>query len=1001
MPSLSITLLGPVQVTSGTGEPITFPYDKVTALLAYLAVEGDRAHRRESLAAIFWPEQDERAARHSLSQALWSLRRAVGDTGDGEPALLLLTRDTVQINPAADIWLDSTAFTTLLAQADLHASAPTHGAHGGLCRHCARQVEQAVDLYRGPFVQEGAGPDSVAFDEWSILIRERLHQAACRAFERLSDHLAQRGDIAAAIARVRRQIELDPLQEDAHRRLIALLATTGQRGAALEQYQQCARLLLDELDVEPEPETTALYLRIRAGTAVPPRHDAPAASSLPTQTTPFVGREREIDAIVSLLDAQQARVITLIGPGGIGKTRLALRAAETQRGTFRDGVHFVPLVGVTDPAMLPGAIAGAIGAAYHGDHEPIEQLVTFLKDREQLIVLDNAEQLVNDAAGPRIIAQLVEHAPRLYLIVTSRERLHLQAEAVFVVDGLDLPDLNVADPTALSASSAVQLFLTAARRTSSASFSTAADLPAIARVCQLVGCMPLGIELAAAWTSVLSPAEIAREIERSLDFLAADLHDIPDRHRSVRAVFDRSWEMLTDDERQVFQCLSVFRNGFQRAAAEWIAGATLPVLAALVGKSLLRRAPDGRYELHELVRQYADARLNTSPDDVHAIRERHGTYFMRMLVDQEARLKGHRQAQALADIQREMDNLRAAWEWAAETRNAAAMLDAIHPYWLFVEVTACYPEGRTIFLMAMDALEGISAPSEVESLAYARLLTAWSSHFIRTGTRDYTIAYLDHAIERLTTLNAERDLGLAFNFRAMFNHARRNFQEEQRDLTASIEHFRQAGDRWGMAYSLNDLGMAHCALGQAGTARELHTQSLAIFRELDDQRGIAFALTNLGIVASSSGEPDDAIRFHREALAIRRAIDHHWGIAINLIQLGNIARRSGYHDEARRCLLDALRIGRDIQSMPAVLSAVSELAILMAETGEWDLSESLTVLQAVAQHPDADAALRTHIANLRTDGEYPIEDDGDGMPVVIVEQATRKLLTGTPALAFV
>lgn len=998
MPSLVPGLLGPVHITRATGEPVVFPYDKVAALLAYLAVERERVHRRESLAALLWPDQDERAARHSLSQALWSMRRAVAN-GDDPLPLLLLTRDTVQLDPASDMQSDVAAFEAHVRAVDEHVN---EHAVDRLCRGCVNHLEQAVALYRGPFMQTGVQPDCVAFDEWVLLTRERLHQSACRSLDGLIRYYDQRGDASMAITHARKLLELDPWREATHRQLMGLLAATGQRSAALEQYERCRRLLRDELGVEPEQETTAEHLRIRAGTLAPPRLAPKTGSSLPAQTTPFVGREQEARQITALLDDRMARVVTLVGPGGIGKTRLAIRVAEAHRRSFRDGVYFVPLAGVTDTAVLASAIAGAIGATFQRDREPLDQLAAYLRERELLLVLDNFEQLVDDPSGPRTVAQLVEQAFGLTVIVTSRQRLHLHAEWIVEIDGLDLPIHAQTDLAATRRAGAVQLFLTAARRSGRA-FVSDSDLPAIVRVCQLVGGMPLGIELAAAWTPVLSVSEIAAEIERSVDFLAADLHDLPDRHRSVRAIFDRSWEMLPEHEQRVFSRLSVFHGGFRREAAEQIAGASLPVLASLTGRSLLRRTPDGRYDLHELVRQYAAARLHDEPSDARAVRDAHGAYYMQYLADQELRLKGLRQARALGEIQQELNNVRAAWGWAVDTHNIGAIAAATHPFWLFVEVTGCYAEGQTILKAAVNLLDSHETTSDGAALARARLMVAWSSHLIRTGTgissNTDVVALLSEAIDALTRLNAHRDLGLALNLRAPFHHAQQNYAQEQDDLRASIDHLRMVGDRWGLAYSLNDLGMVLYVSGDSDAARELHEQSLAIFREIGDQRGVAFALTNLGTMAREAGALIDARRFHEEALSIRQAIRHHWGIATNAIALGGLARQAGEWDQARRLLLDALRIGNDIQALPCVLSALTEIVTLRYESGEWDTFTTVHALSTVAAHPSCHGELRTRIDGLQRDLAFVTSPIAETTALNAIDDLIREMLSGERIMA--
>ncbi|NJM07367.1 SARP family transcriptional regulator, partial [Candidatus Gracilibacteria bacterium] len=335
-PRLSLALLGATSIRCN-GRPLVFGYDKVLALLIYLAVEGERLHRRSTLVGLLWPEQDEQAARHSLSQALWHLRRALHDT----PAYPLLhtTRDTVALGPSPEIWLDVAAFGQHLSADD------------------GSELERAVALYNGDFLSDLPLSPSVEFEEWVLVKRERLREQACAALQRLSDPQDWGEHAGKACSFARRWAELDPLCEEAHRRTMLLLARMGQRTAALAQFEQCRRILQTELHIEPEPATSALYETIKHSVAPAP---APVAKfvreALPLPPTSLVGRKRELAELQGLLADPANRLITVTGPGGVGKTRLALHAALAVAPSFADGVFFVPLAAVRESprASPPG-----------------------------------------------------------------------------------------------------------------------------------------------------------------------------------------------------------------------------------------------------------------------------------------------------------------------------------------------------------------------------------------------------------------------------------------------------------------------------------------------------------------------------------------------------------------------------------------------------------------------------------------------------------------------
>lgn len=988
MSYLRLSALGPLLVTVN-GRPASFAYDKVPALLAYLAVEVGQTHRRDSLAELLWPDRPGPTSRHSLSQALTSLRKAIGEQTADRPFITLM-RETVQFYSGGDYWLDAAEFTNRLDSVERHPH-PTDD----LCADCVAQLENAIALYRGDFLARLSIGDSAAFEQWALIKREAFRERAGWALTQLADHYERAKNLDAGCHYARRQIELDPWREAAHRQLMRLLALSGQRSAALAQYERCCQALMVELGIEPEAETTALYEQIKVGEIASLRNQGERNAgplrpqhNLPAPSTAFIGRETELAKLTAMLADPACRLITLVGPGGIGKTRLALQAALEHHLNFMHGAWLVSLAPLTSPEFMPSALAEALNFTPYGAENLRTQLFNFLRAQQVLVVLDNFEHLL---AGATLLTDLLEDAPQLKLLVTSRERLNLRGEWTLEVEGLSFPNRDTTEE--LERYDAVQLFVQSARRARSSFVLQADNRLHVASVCRLVGGMPLGIELAAAWLPVLSSEEIAREIAYNLDFLAVELRDVPERHRSIRAVFDQSWRLLTEPERVAFRGLSVFRGGFTREAAEAVAGATLVDLSRLTAKSLIHRTPSGRFEVHELLRQYGALNLRGRPDEEQRTCARHGHYYLTFLATREAALKGHGHPTALAEIASEMENIRVAWEWATKACQATLIAQSIDALWLFTEVRGRYSEAEMQFRLAAEALE--RAPDDLpdRALALGKALACQGSWQMRLGEPGHLQVMANQSLTLLRPLNARREIAFTLNMLAAAARVQGAYIEEGQLLHESIALGQACGDRWIVGYSLNDLGMATFLLGDAIEARRLCRDSQAIFREIGDQRGMAFALNNLGAIAGHLGDLAEADQLLREGLALWRANDHRWGIATTLVHLGVVARLRHDALTARACLLESIQTAMAVRTLPPALDALVEFAVLEIEAG--DLTQAGDILLAVRQHPACTAAAQTKaqhlLANLNLSLNYPPAD---------VETLAANLSKANPLVTF-
>ncbi|HSR30446.1 MAG TPA: tetratricopeptide repeat protein [Anaerolineae bacterium] len=690
-------------------------------------------------------------------------------------------------------------------------------------------------------------------------------------------------------------------------------------------------------------------------------------SNLPCPPTPLIGREPELAALARLLCDPQCRLLTLVGPGGIGKTRLAIEAALSMQGQFVHGVFFVPLVSLAEPRFIIPAVADALGLQLAGTVDPHLQLLKHVRQSSLLLLLDNFEHLLGTGES---LAQLLQHAPGVKLLVTSREQLNLQGEWLFDLQGLPVPPMEQVDWA--EEYSAVELFVHHARRVQAGFELKAEEREAVSRICQLVGGMPLAIELAAAWVPVLSCAEIVLEIERSLDFLATSLRDVPERHHSLRAVFDHSWNLLSDGECKLLCRLAVFRGGFEREAAERVASASLPLLAALVSKSLVRRAAGGRYDLHEVVRQYALLHLDGDPQ-AKTERDQHSEYYLALLQERETALLSAAQREVIRELTTEIGNLRAAWAWAVKRERFVSLGLALRSFRLLHLLAGWLRTGIEQFDLFVQALRA-QAGDQAERSLLGQALAHQGMLWFRMG--EFGEAQICYA-ESLELLRPIGEPGLLadplLNSGSIMHHSG-EIDRARSVLSEGLSCAQAAGDAWYTAYGLHSLGYVASLLGRheegyeqmlaglgmwralgdphyvalglnfvspTATQLGLHDEagvflheSLTLSTQLGDRWGMGTAYRNLGLVALSQGNIPEAQALLRKSLETFNGVVAGWAIAQALIFLGEATAAAGDLLDARRIFLDALCEATEAQTALLCMDALIGLAHVQAVTGE-------------------------------------------------------------------
>jgi len=547
-------------------QPIKLARRKALALLCYVAMH-PQPLARDTLATLLWGELDQERARAELRVSLWGMNKAIGDDW------FITTRDTVQMNPDKPLWIDVREFESLIAIPKTHTHHPNE-----VCVMCLSPYEKAVALYTNDFLAGFGISGAPDFDDWMITQAEALRVPYHTALKKLVLGYSAQNQHDTAQKYAQRWLALDPFNEEAHRLMMCLQAWMGNKTGALGAYQACEQVLADELNIKPSPETADLYEAIKAGNTpdLPmiyydlPDSSAHIPHNLPPQPNPFRGRSAEIGQLTAQLRDEHCRLVTIVGLGGTGKTRLAVHIARQELAQFVDGVYWVSLLGISDRDALIAVIAQTIGFQFSSSADALGQLQAYLAPKTMLIVLDNFEQL---SAHADSLDTLLQHAPRLKLVVTSRTALNRKAEWVFTLNHMT--------------DGAEQLFTDTARRIDRHFSPTDDDLSTIRAICDHLARMPLAIELAATWVRVLALAQILDEIRQNLRELGTDWADMPDRHRSLSATFDYSWHLLSPPDQQALAKLAIFPAHFGYDRAKTVTAVSLMTLSRLVGHGLV------------------------------------------------------------------------------------------------------------------------------------------------------------------------------------------------------------------------------------------------------------------------------------------------------------------------------------------------------------------------------------------------------------------------------
>lgn len=773
----------------------------------------------------------------------------------------------------------------------------------------------------------------------------------------------------------------------------AVLATTPEANGLL-----AAAGMFPLHESEPAERDLLRELRVAENAFVSQTVPPTRRTNLPAPATSFIGRTQELAEVAQSIMTH--RLVTLTGAGGIGKTRIALEVArrwvesdEESHPTFPDGVWFVGLEAVAAPERMASAIADAVQCPPPGAADVREHLLAHLHPRCLLLVLDNFEHLRD---GADLLPAILAMAPQVKLLVTSREALNLEQEWRYPLGGLGLVARKVAGEDAPS--SAARLFVERARCVLPA-FNSTTERAAVERICQLVEGIPLAIELAAVWIRVLSCKAIADEIVSNLAFLTSDMRNIPARHRSMQAVFEHSWARLSQEEQQVFARLSVFHGSFSRSAAEAVAGATLSLLSALIDKSLLRYEDSDRFSVHELLRQYAQGRLERNAEDVRRTRDLHSAHYAGFLEARGDAITGAMQQRILREVASELHNIRAAWSWAVRQLHVGYIQRAAYTLYQFNDLRGPYHEGEELFEQAIAALETVESNHQNDIvLAVLCALCGWI--YIRTGEYEKSAAVFERSRALFAAINAAPPAGfgtdplmglallatvrgdyvgaIALAEAACVEAAGRNDTDNlqignyvQASAYCSLGQYPAAQEQAARAYRLastdcNQAMMAYIlvvlgdiarAEGQLETAQHHYQRCHGLHSQLDNVEGMALALVRLAELASSQRDYSKAAMFFEQSIALYHTIHDPGGLAKSLMGLGDMALALGNNAHACDCFQESLKLAVEIRWLPLVLLQFTAIGELLYRYG--DLQLARTIWKMVADHPAAETTMQT------------------------------------------
>jgi predicted ATPase/DNA-binding SARP family transcriptional activator len=899
MEMLKVRLLGTFAIECD-GKPVALSSRAAQSLFAYLILTAGNLHRREKLAGMFWPDVTEEKARAYLRHELWRIRKALSPHSNID----YISADEIYVsfNASVEYQLDVAAIKN------------------GNEATTTDELMAALSIYQGELLPG-------FYDDWVMQEREYLQAIYEQKMAQLMTLLEDEKRWSEVLEWGEHWISLGQGPEAAYRALMVAYDALGDRSKVASTYKRCVQALR-ELDLEPSEQTRALaFKRI-------------SKLNIPIPLTSFIGREKELSEVAGLLSKH--RLVTLTGSGGVGKTRLAIQVVAEVLELFPDGVWFLDLAPVNDPALLPGTLAGLLGLRETADSSlSITDLIEgYLRSRTALIIFDNCEHLIESCA--QLVYSLLTSCENLSILAASREALRVSDEIPYRVPSLEVPPKSVQGMIhALANTASIKLFIERAAAVSPGFAINPHNALDIAQICQRLDGIPLAIELAAGRANLLSAEQILKRLDDRFKLLTGGLRSALPRHRTLRATIDWSYDLLSEKERILFKRLAVFSGGWTLEAAEAICGGdgieprdVLDLLAQLVDKSLLMvetTADEIRYRRLETIRQFAREKLFETAEAA-PLQDRHLTYFLDLAEQADKEIHGPNQNEWMDRLEKEIDNFRFELSWCVseqKTESALRLLGALSWTWgwrgHFIEMCSWF-----------DKIRALPEVNDYPAL-YARLLNYMGRESWLLGDFRHARPVLEKSQAIWLKLGANGERGLAEALESLGNVAlfhEADIETAQAYFEQCFELYQKHEDQRGMTWAMLDLGSLAFVQGHFARAEEQFMKGLAVFQELGDKFSVAYILTGLGELARFLGDYERAGKFYEQILEIFRELRGRFTLAWPYLGLGWVSLHGGAYGKANDLFEESLKLSMEDSNKSAITVCLAGFASVLGMTGK-------------------------------------------------------------------